>query len=74
MNTVDRDFRSFNNDEFQKDLLNIDWDKILSLNDTDTCFNSFYNTVFISLLDEHAPYKTLTKKKKKSLRQKPMDN
>ena len=71
-NIIERDFRFFNPDEFKNDLSNVNWDAILSYNETDACFNSFYNTLNY-LLDEHAPLRTLTKKEK-SLKLKPWIN
>ena len=60
---VERDYRFFNHDEFQKELLNINWEVIFSSNETDSYFDYFFHTLNY-ILDEHAPFKTLTKKER----------
>ena len=58
-----RCFRYFNHDEFQNDLLQVDWERISTIAEIDSCFENFLNS-FEYLLDEHAPFKTFTKKEK----------
>ena len=63
LNIYQRNFKYFNEREFQETLNGINWDNILSLNasDPNLSMNNFYNQINI-LLDEVAPYKKLTKK------------
>ena len=67
----ERNFKHFNEREFEEALKICDWDSILSLhqNDPDLSMNNLYNNT-IYLLDEFAPYKKLTKKEFK-LKSKP---
>ena len=71
LNIYQRNFKYFNEREFQETLNGINWDNILSLNasDPNLSMNNFYNQINI-LLDEVAPYKKLTKKERK-LKSKP---
>ena len=71
LNIYQRNFKYFNEREFQGILNGINWDNILSLNasDPNLSMNNFYNQINI-LLDEVAPYKKLTKKEIK-LKSKP---
>ena len=66
MNIYQRNFKYFNEREFQETLNGINWDNILPLNasDPNLSMNNFYNQINI-LLDEVAPYKKLTKKERK---------
>ena len=63
LNIYQRNFKYFNEREFQETLNGINWDNILSLNasDPNLSMNNFYNQINI-LLDEVTPYKKLTKK------------
>lgn len=67
-----RDFRFFNHDEFQNELLLLNLDFTQNLN-VDESFNKFYDSILF-LFDEHAPLRTHTKKEL-SLKTKPwIDN
>ena len=61
--TIFRDYRFFNQDEFQNDLLQLNWDFISHSSDVDSCFSYFYDSINF-LFDEHAPLKTLSKREK----------
>ena len=67
--TYRRDFRFFNDNEFREELKLIEWKNILKLEDVNTDFKTFLDSI-IYLLDEHAPVKQLTKKEN-SLKLKP---
>ena len=71
LNIYQRNFKYFNEREFQETLNGINWDNIVSLNasDPNLSMSNFYNQINI-LLDEVAPYKKLTKKEIK-LKSKP---
>ena len=58
LNIYQRNFKYFNEREFQETLNGINWDNILALNasDPNLSMNNFYNQINI-LLDEVAPYK-----------------
>ena len=58
-----RDFSFFNKDEFRNDLKNIKFDEIHSATDVNSSVIKLFNSI-IYLLDEHAPYKTVTKREK----------
>ena len=62
-NIFRRNFKNFNEREFQEALDNICWNDILSLihNDPNISLNNFYDQINY-LLDELAPYKKLSKK------------
>ena len=59
-----RDWKKVDKDRFTSDFRNIDWNNLLSLGlqDPDTAFNNFFNTVN-ALVDQHVPIKTLSKRK-----------
>ena len=71
INTYERNFKHFNEREFERALKICDWDSILSLhqNDPDLSMNNLCNNT-IYLLDEFDPYRKLTKKEFK-LKSKP---
>ena len=73
-NVYERNFKHFNEREFQETLQTIDWDNVLSLHskDPNLSMENFY-TYYNNLLDEFAPYKKLTKKEIK-LKTKPWIN
>ena len=73
-NIYERNFKHFNEREFQETLQTIDWDNVLSLHskDPNLSMENFY-TYYNNLLDEFAPYKKLTKKEIK-LKTKPWIN
>ena len=74
INWYERNFKNFNEREFDEALKNCDWDSILVLDQNDTNLsmeNLYNNTIF--LLDEFAPYKKLSKKDYK-LKSKPWIN
>ena len=58
------DWKKFDKDRFTSDFRNIDWNNLLSLGlqDPDTAFNNFFNSVN-ALVDQHVPIKTLLKRK-----------
>ena len=60
-----RDFRNFNKREFGEELSNLDWsDTMDERNGNEICYQSFYLKIE-KLLDEMAPYRKMTKKKKR---------
>ena len=63
INIYERNFKYFNEREFEEALKNCDWDSTRSLdqNDPDLLMNNLCNNT-IYLLDEFAPYRKLTKK------------
>ena len=63
LNLYKRDFSSFNENEFNETILDLDWDDLIKLhnNDPNFSFNKFHNTITY-YLDEFAPYKKITKK------------
>ena len=63
INIYERNFKHFNEREFEEAIKICDWDSILSLhqNDPDLSMNNLYNNTR-NLLDEFAPYRELTKK------------
>ena len=67
----ERNFKIFNENEFSENIKNIDWDEILLLNNNDSnvSLEILYNRVNF-ILDEMAPYKTLSRKEYK-LKSKP---
>lgn len=50
-----RNFKNFNNNDFNQDLVNTRWDDILYLNDIEDKIK-LLNTYIIELFDKHAPY------------------
>ena len=74
INLYERNFKNFNEREFDEALKNCDWDSILALDQNDpnlSMENLYNNTIF--LLDEFAPYRKLSKKDYK-LKSKPWIN
>ena len=67
----ERNFKIFNENEFSKSIKNMNWEEILLLNNNDPNFSleTLYNRVNF-ILDEMAPYKTLSRKEYK-LKSKP---
>ena len=63
INVYERNFRDFNEREFNETLNQISWDSVLQLNDNDPniSFNNLHNNI-VYLLDEFAPYRKITKK------------
>ena len=64
-----RNFKHFNNREFQEELAKINWDDIFRGNNTNDC-TSFFIQNYERLLDEMAPYKRLSNKEM-GLKQRP---
>ena len=63
-NIFKRNFSKFNEREFEEVVINsINWDEIckMDMNDANTSFNSFYDTLNFHL-DEMAPYKKVSRK------------
>ena len=71
-NTHVRSFKYFNEDEFRNDLKNKVSENNEDFNDVNTPLKKLYNTI-ISLLDEQAPIRTVTKREA-SLKAKPWIN
>ena len=63
INLFKRDFSNFNDDEFRKEVNQINWDVIvkLYLKDPNLSLNNFYTNLTF-LLDEFAPYKKVSNK------------
>ena len=74
LNLYERNYKNFNEREFNEALLNMNWDEILSLNESDPnmSMNNLHQHINF-LLDEFAPYKKLSKKELK-LKSKPWIN
>ena len=51
-----RSYKFYNEDEFKKDLLNVNWDETFNNTNADTSFDTFL-FIINKLLDEHAPLK-----------------
>ena len=64
-----RTFKNFSYVEFENELNNINWSVLLQNKKSDDALKSFYDTIE-KLLDEMAPYKTLSKKEQ-NLQQRP---
>ena len=69
-----RDFSKFSSSSFTADISQVDWNEILDRDnaDVDRTFSFFYNK-FNKILNKHAPFKTLSKRKIKQL-SKPWDS
>ena len=67
----ERNFKYFNEREFQEELNRVNWEEILCLNqkDPNLSMNNLYKTL-VYILDEHAPYRKISKREAK-LKQKP---
>ena len=61
-----QDFKIFNKNNLERDLVNTNWDAILEINngDVDKSFESFITTVN-SVIAEHAPLKKMSVKERK---------
>ena len=61
MDIYKRSFKNFKPQDFQGDLENINWDRVLQIDKNKTCqsLDRFFN-VFETLLDKHTPVKKLT--------------
>ena len=64
-----RSYKFYNEDEFKKDLLNVNWDETFNNTNADASFDTFLS-IINKLLDEHAPLKKLSKREV-VLKQKP---
>ena len=66
VNIYERNFKIFNEREFLEELNSINWDDILCIdqNDPNLTINNFYENM-VNLLDEHAPFKKLSKREVK---------
>ena len=68
-----RNYRLFNNNEFEKEINQIDWKTLFDSHDINLCFQNFLHIV-ICVFGDHAPIKKFSKKEK-SLIDKPwIDN
>ena len=67
----ERDWKNFDHENFMRDFLNKDWDKILNIQnrDPDSSLNSFFD-ILTDLLEMYAPMRKLSKKQAQS-KQKP---
>ena len=61
-----RDFSKFSEQRFLQDLSQIDWSPLLSNNDIDKVFSTFYNKLN-KFVNKHAPFCQLSKRKIKQL-------
>ena len=64
-----RSYKFYNEDEFKKDLLNVNWDETFNNTNADASFDTFL-FIINKLLDEHAPLKKLSNREV-ALKQKP---
>ena len=64
-----RSYKFYNEDEFKKDLLNVNWDETFNNTNADASFDTFL-FIINKLLDKHAPLKKLSKREV-ALKQKP---
>ena len=64
-----RPYKFYNEDEFKKDHLNVNWDETFNNTNADASFDTFL-FIINKLLDEHSPLKKLSKRKV-ALKQKP---
>ena len=58
-------YKNFNADEFNNELLQINWEKLLANKTSEEAINFFFNKTN-QLLDEMAPYRRLTRKEIKT--------
>ena len=56
-----RSYKNFNEEIFHNEIKQKDWNKLFENKSSESCMNTFYNTIE-QLLDEMAPVKRLTKK------------
>ena len=63
-----RDYSKFSADSFAKDLLEVDWDRMIAngANCPDKLFSRFYNK-YNKIVNKHAPFKRLSNRKAKQL-------
>ena len=63
-----RDYSKFSADSFAKDLLEVDWDRMIAngANCSDKLFSTFYNK-YNKIVNKHAPFKRLSNRKAKQL-------
>ena len=63
-----RDFSKFSSRSFIADLIQVDWDEIIArgTDDINKIFSSFYNKLN-KIVNKHAPFKTMSKRRKKKL-------
>ena len=63
-----RDFSKFSSDSFTADIFQVDWKEIVERDNVnvDRTFSFFYNK-FNKILNKHAPFKTLSKRRLKQL-------
>lgn len=59
-----RDYSNFSEECFINDVSETDWDNSMANGSVDKCFSSFYNKLN-KLINKHAPFKTLSKRKAK---------
>ena len=59
-----RDYSNFSEECFINDVSETDWDSSMANGSVDKCFSSFYNKLN-KLINKHAPFKTLSKRKAK---------
>ena len=56
-----RDFKSFNQENYIKDISNINLDEVKDVDDVNVIYNNFHDKL-IKIIDNHAPYKVLSRK------------
>ena len=63
-----RDFSKFSSRSFVDDLIQVDWDEIIvrGTDDINKIFSSSYNKLN-KIVNKHAPFKTMSKRRKKKL-------
>ncbi|KAK2556625.1 putative RNA-directed DNA polymerase from transposon X-element [Acropora cervicornis] len=59
-----RDYSNFSEECFINDVSETDWNSLMANGPVDKCFSSFYNKLN-KLINKHAPFKTLSKRKAK---------
>ena len=59
-----RDYSNFSEECFIYDVSETDWNSLMANGSVDKCFSSFYNKLN-KLINKHAPFKTLSKRKAK---------
>ena len=62
------DFSNFSSSSFLADLIQVDWDEVIArgTDDINKMFSSFYSELN-KIVNKHAPFKTISKRKKKKL-------
>ena len=63
-----RDYSNFSADSFAKDLLEVDWDRMIANGAycPDKLFSTFYNK-YNKIVNKHAPFKRMSNRKAKQL-------